>query len=287
MKYLLEHSEWTQNSETEEFMQFCKEVLKYSEDPIVEFSDDLGHAQSVGAMGYFNPETGKIWVFKGRRVRADWYRTLAHELVHHAQRERGEVLNGHTGSETENEANAQAGVILREWGQLNPAIFESADGSTFVRRMKLAEVGLAEIEDIGSSIWIPAKRWKTSEGRMRSNPIMVSELLGPEDFENLDSLKSEGVIWYTDPDPGSGVNREADTFLRIVGPASVVKSIESDTTRMFDEAFYRISSNPKEEGLSASGWYELIWHMHEPELNKHWGNEQPAIYARWKKAFGL
>lgn len=285
MKYLLEHREWTQNSETAEFMQFCKEVLKYAEDPSVEFSDDLDHAQSVGAMGYFNPETRQIWVFKGRRVRADWYRTLAHELVHHAQRERGEVLNGHTGSETENEANAQAGVILREWGQHNPAIFESSDGSVFVRRMQLAKIGLAEIEDIGSRIWLPAKRWKTPDHWMRSSSIMVSELLGPEDFENLDSLKSEGVIWYTDPTPG--MNHDPDTFLRIVGPASVVKSIESDTTRMFDEAFYRISSNPREEGLSTSGWYELIWHMNDPELNKHWGKDQPAIYARWKSEFGL
>jgi hypothetical protein len=285
MKYLLEHSEWTQNSETEEFMQFCKEVLKYADDPSVKFSDDLQHAQAIGAMGYFDPQTKEIWVFKGRRVRADWYRTLAHELVHHAQRERGEVLNGHTGSETENEANSQAGVILREWGQRNPAIFESSDSSTFIRRMELAKLGLAELDDIGSRIWFPAKRWTTPDYRMRSNPIPVSELLGPEDFENLDSLRSEGVIWYTDPT--AGMKHDHDTFLRMVGPASVVKGIESDTTRMFEEAFYRISSNPKADGLSADGWYELIWHMQEPEKNAYWGAEQPAIYAHWKREIGL
>ena len=127
MKYLLEHESWKKESELDEFMQFCKEVLGYEQEPNIEFSDDLQKAQEIGSMGYFDPITGLIWIFRGRRVRADWYRTLAHELVHHSQREEGRALDGTTGSETENEANSKAGAILRVWGKSRPAIFESLD----------------------------------------------------------------------------------------------------------------------------------------------------------------
>jgi hypothetical protein len=36
----------------------------------------------------------------------------------------GNELNGKDGSETENEANAMAGVLMREFGRENPEIFE-------------------------------------------------------------------------------------------------------------------------------------------------------------------
>jgi hypothetical protein len=127
MKYLLEHRDWIDKSELTEFLAFCKGELGYEMEPKIEFSDDLQHAQAVGSMGYFDPITGLIWIFRGRRVRADWYRTLAHELVHHSQREEGRALDGTTGSETENEANSKAGAILRVWGKSRPAIFESLD----------------------------------------------------------------------------------------------------------------------------------------------------------------
>ena len=75
-------------------------------------------------MGAFHPGTGEIRVLRGNRLTADWYRTLAHELVHHAQRDSGQTLDGADGSTIENEANSQAAVILREYGRLNPQIFK-------------------------------------------------------------------------------------------------------------------------------------------------------------------
>jgi hypothetical protein len=56
---------------------------------------------------------------------ADILRTLAHELVHHHQKLNGDELDGEDGSDTENEANARAGVIMRKFGRENPEIFEN------------------------------------------------------------------------------------------------------------------------------------------------------------------
>jgi hypothetical protein len=50
-------------------------------------------------------------------------RTLAHELVHWKQRESGLELDGSDGSETEDQANAVAGVIMRKFGKMYPEYF--------------------------------------------------------------------------------------------------------------------------------------------------------------------
>ena len=58
----------------------------------------------------------------------DIIRTLAHELVHFKQDLKGDLDGpgdpGATGSPQENEANAEAAVIMRNWGKKHPELFE-------------------------------------------------------------------------------------------------------------------------------------------------------------------
>ena len=124
MKYIKESSEWQATTEVEQFCQFCWSKLQWSTKPVIIVTDDHAEAQDIKSMGAFHPGTGEIRVLRGARLTADWYRTLAHELVHHAQRDSGKVLDGADGSHIENEANSQAAVILREYGRLNPQIFK-------------------------------------------------------------------------------------------------------------------------------------------------------------------
>ena len=53
----------------------------------------------------------------------DVLRTLAHELVHWKQCQMGEELDGADGSDTENQANAVAGIIMRRFGKSCPHLF--------------------------------------------------------------------------------------------------------------------------------------------------------------------
>ena len=124
MKYIKESNEWQATTELEQFCQFCWSKLQWSTKPVIIVTDDHAEAESVKSMGAFHPGTGEIRVLRGARLTADWYRTLAHELVHHAQRDSGQTLDGADGSTIENEANSQAAVILREYGRLNPQIFQ-------------------------------------------------------------------------------------------------------------------------------------------------------------------
>jgi glycyl-tRNA synthetase (class II) len=55
----------------------------------------------------------------------DVLRTVAHELTHALQHERESLPDtaGDTGSPFENEANARAGILMREYAQLHPEFF--------------------------------------------------------------------------------------------------------------------------------------------------------------------
>ena len=109
-----------------QFIEFCRARLGYLHKATILISDNHEKAKEMKSMAayYPDPEDNYIWVLRGKRVRADWYRSLAHELVHHSQREKGQVLDGTTGSDCENEANSRAGEFLRDWGKEHPEIYE-------------------------------------------------------------------------------------------------------------------------------------------------------------------
>jgi len=89
-------------------------------------SYDNEQAKERRSFGYFDPNSKKIWVYVKNRNMADILRTLAHELVHRKQEEDGrlDINSGKTGSPIEDEANALAGVLLRNFGKINNSIYE-------------------------------------------------------------------------------------------------------------------------------------------------------------------
>ena len=110
-----------------EFVAFAKEKLGLGEEmPDIRISYDETEASGMKSFGKYTPETNELRVVAVNRNLADVLRTLAHELIHDKQRKDGVLKHGsnETGSEHENEANALAGVLLREFGQRNPIIFE-------------------------------------------------------------------------------------------------------------------------------------------------------------------
>jgi nicotinamide mononucleotide adenylyltransferase len=114
-----------------DFIDFVSQALDLQQVPKITFSDDEQLAKQMHSLGAYQPKTDELLVVKGSRLTADILRTLAHELVHRKQAEMGPLTaeDGKTGSEAENEANAAAGVLLRQFGQYRPEIFEEADAS--------------------------------------------------------------------------------------------------------------------------------------------------------------
>lgn len=106
-----------------EFIKFAVKELRIQSLPTdIKFVDDDYSVQHA-TFGTYNPSTNEIVIVKKNRHPVDVLRTLAHELVHHKQREDGVELDGHDGSDTENEANAKAGELMRKFRTLVPEIF--------------------------------------------------------------------------------------------------------------------------------------------------------------------
>ena len=105
------------------FVEYACRELNINE-PQIHIINSPAYSQENKSFGGYIPSEQKILVVVHNRNMADILRTLAHELVHHMQNLKGDELNGDDGSEIENEANAQAGVIMRKFGRENPEIFE-------------------------------------------------------------------------------------------------------------------------------------------------------------------
>ena len=115
----------TETKNYQNFVKFCCQGLKIKNQPKI----NLTQEKFDDTFGFFNADTDQLTIRTQGRHPADVMRTLAHELVHHKQKENGEDLDGSDGSEHENQANSIAGVLMRRWANRHPEIFENfADG---------------------------------------------------------------------------------------------------------------------------------------------------------------
>jgi len=105
----------------EDFLDFVVGELDIQERPKIDLVKNRDNSMTTAN---YCPNSKQIKVYTKGRAFFDIARSLAHELVHHMQLEKGKELNGETGSECENEANALAGKIIRIYGQKNPDFYE-------------------------------------------------------------------------------------------------------------------------------------------------------------------
>ena len=112
--------EFVQDHMITHLLQLCKHELGIDQFPTIHMVDQ----NTVGGGTSFGQFTDDgIQVVTAGRHPMDIMRTLAHELVHWKQQMDGAEMDGSDGSETENEANAIAGVIMRKFGKQYPQYF--------------------------------------------------------------------------------------------------------------------------------------------------------------------
>jgi Zn-dependent peptidase ImmA (M78 family) len=75
--------------------------------------------------GQYVPGEKTIYLVTGQRHPVDVLRTLAHELTHYKQDSENNLPPGagETGTEQENEANATAGIVMRDFADNQPEYF--------------------------------------------------------------------------------------------------------------------------------------------------------------------
>lgn len=114
-------------SQVKKFEQWACKKLNISDMPPIEYSDDVELAKKRRTFGSTRSD-GTVWVHVGNRTVADIARTLVHELIHVSQFKEGTATDDMDEEQRQNiedEANAMAGRIMREYGKIDNRIYES------------------------------------------------------------------------------------------------------------------------------------------------------------------
>jgi RNA polymerase sigma factor (sigma-70 family) len=110
-----------------DFIKFCVEELKIKQMPTVKLRKDPQWSVRNRTFGRYINDQHLLEVAWGGRHIMDVLRTVAHELTHKHQHERdGSKMDntaGETGSPWENEANARAGILMRDYARMHPDYF--------------------------------------------------------------------------------------------------------------------------------------------------------------------
>jgi hypothetical protein len=110
-----------------DFIRFAAEHLELKTLPKFDFVFDSKQSVENKSFGGYQPGAEHITITVKNRHIMDCLRTLAHELVHYSQDLKKELEDndaGSTGSPQENEANAEAAIIMRNWGKKHPELFD-------------------------------------------------------------------------------------------------------------------------------------------------------------------
>jgi hypothetical protein len=129
-KMFLEQPEDQNEITVRQFIDFVVDQLGINDLPEIVLHNDPAWSEQNHSFGRYTPELHTLEVNLANRHIMDILRTTAHELVHCKQNQEHALPDqaGDTGSDWENEANAMAGVIMRDYAEHNPRMFENASG---------------------------------------------------------------------------------------------------------------------------------------------------------------
>jgi Zn-dependent peptidase ImmA (M78 family) len=129
-----------------DFLPVALKVLDLDHVPKIKLKKELKDTH-VPTFGRFTNDEQVVYCVINNRHPNDILRTLAHEMAHYAQGQRDELDadSWHTGSPVEDQANAQAGVVMREFNKqfpqymaLKPIVVENCDAKNAVPELKAA-----------------------------------------------------------------------------------------------------------------------------------------------------
>lgn len=110
-----------------EFIKSVADQLGIEKLPTIEMHTDPQWSVTAHSFGRYDPKTHTLNVSLANRHLLDILRTVAHELTHCRQNQAHPLPDdaGETGSRWENQANAQAGIFMRDFAAAHPEYFEN------------------------------------------------------------------------------------------------------------------------------------------------------------------
>ena len=165
------------------FVDFVKKELNIENDVNIQYQTDKDGIKTTAVYKYQDGgdeefEQSEVRVYTKERALQDIMRSVAHELVHHQQNERGELEGeiSNVGGKIEDEANAVAGELLKKYGIKYPEIYgeiseedetTTSDSSSSKTNVTKWETGLTR----GPANQITIVVWNSNVSRGKANPI--------------------------------------------------------------------------------------------------------------------
>ena len=108
------------------FYKSCVHKLELKNPPRLRLETTPDWSRENGSFGQYESETNTLILATAGRHVLDILRTMAHEMTHRQQDEREPlpIDAGETGSPWEDQANAMAGRIMRDWAEEQPEMFD-------------------------------------------------------------------------------------------------------------------------------------------------------------------
>ncbi len=246
------------------FIRYCKEELNIQSLPVIKLINDRSFVEQFRSYGEYSVHENQIRLYYPGRNLADVCRSLAHELVHHRQNELGMIAtnSGDTGSEIENEANAMAGILMRDYGKLNLSVYDLDASSQMMSEAKIKPENEIFSAYNGRYLFDVTRAYQMIEsGKVKSNikpfkPYMMKQLSHPEfsvaeptkvaamkidyskpigivvKFEDPESKKTEWILIDGNHRTRKASEEEQDgLFYVIADPKDVNKFMKIDTSK--------------------------------------------------------
>jgi len=172
-----------------DFIGFCKAELNIQTLPKISLLNDKSFVEQNRSFGEYNPQTTSIKVVALNRNLADICRSLAHELCHHRQNELDMIYNeaGDTGTDIENDANAMAGILMRDFGKKNVDVYELGTGlSEEIKVALYPDRKGVNVDSSDKDIKNAPKVQIPLEKLFRNEP--AAKMKSPEAIENIKNL---------------------------------------------------------------------------------------------------
>jgi hypothetical protein len=157
----------------DDFVDFVKKELNIKNNVEVKLQNDKDGIKTTAVYKYKDGEDEKfedseIRVFTLGRALVDVLRSIAHELVHHMQNEKGDLEGkvSNVGGPIEDETNSVAGEMIKKYGLKDPEIYGDKE------EMGEQEDGGGEADSSSTNAHVTT--WETGISRGPANTLTVA-----------------------------------------------------------------------------------------------------------------
>jgi hypothetical protein len=206
-----------------DFSKWCIKKLGITVTPKISLINDKDFVETNRTFGSTSP-TGEVIVYLKNRNTADILRTLCHELVHCRQFELETAypdMSEEQRQKIEDQANALAGRMLRDYGKIDVEIYEAKSGPDFEDTLVKTYV----IPELPNQDAYLQYRFNVAMAAARGIEQRRSE--GAPEFDPESVWGENMIVVSTEPDAGAHI----DMALKMMGITGGKRAISTGKSR--------------------------------------------------------